>query len=65
MNEVKRPRKPLLYYYFVVLICLMLFNMIAMPWIAEQQIETVDYNTFISMTEKKISGRSVSIRRKM
>ena len=57
MNEVKRPRKPLLYYYFVVLICLMLFNMIAMPWIAEQQIETVDYNTFISMTEKKDIGQ--------
>ena len=57
MNEVKRPRKPLLYYFFVVLICLMLFNMIAMPWIAEQQIETVDYNTFISMTEKKDIGQ--------
>ena len=57
MNEVKRPRKPLLYYYFIVLICLMLFNLIAMPWIAEQQIKTVDYNTFISMTEKKDVGQ--------
>ena len=56
MNEVKKPRKPLLYYYFIVLICLMLFNLIAMPWIAEQQIKTVDYNTFISMTEKKDVG---------
>ena len=57
MNEVKKPRKPLLYYYFIVLICLMLFNLIAMPWIAEQQIKTVDYNTFISMTEKKDVGQ--------
>ena len=57
MNEVKKPRKPLLYYYFIVLICLMLFNLIAMQWIAEQQIKTVDYNTFISMTEKKDVGQ--------
>lgn len=53
MNEVKRPKKPLLYYYGIVLIVLLLFNLIAMPWLAERQIKEVDYGTFITMTDEK------------
>ena len=53
MVQVKRPKKPLMFYYTIVLIILILFNIIAMPYIKEKQIKDVDYGTFISMTEKK------------
>lgn len=53
MNEVKQPKRPLIYYYLIVIVVLLLFNSLAMPWLAERQIKTVDYNTFISMTEEK------------
>ena len=51
MNEVKSPKKPLLYYYTIVLILLLVFNFVAMPWISEHQIKEVDYNTFINMVD--------------
>ena len=57
MNEVKSPKKPLLYYYFVAMLLVMLFNFIAMPWISEHQIKDVDYNTFVTMTEHGEVGR--------
>ena len=58
MNEVKSPKKPLLYYYLLVMLVLLLFNLLAMPWISEHQIKEVDYNTFVSMTEKGEIGRA-------
>ena len=45
MNEVKSPKKPLSYYYMIVVLLVLLFNMLAMPWLAEHQIKEVDYNT--------------------
>ena len=57
MNEVKSPKKPLLYYYLIVLLVVMLFNLLAMPWLAEHQIKDVDYNTFVSMTEQGQIGQ--------
>ena len=45
MKEVKTPKKPLLFYYAVALLVLFLFNLLAMPWLAEHQIKDVDYNT--------------------
>ena len=57
MNEVKSPKKPLLYYYFVAMLLVMLFNFIAMPWISEHQIKDVDYNTFVTMIEQGEVGR--------
>lgn len=53
MKEVKTPRKPFIYYYLLVFSILILFNLIAMPWIAQRQIKEVDYGTFMTMTEKK------------
>ena len=53
MNEVKSPKKPLIYYYMIVMLVVLLFNLLAMPWLAEHQIKEVDYNTFVTMTEKK------------
>ena len=51
MNEVKRPKKPLIYYYTIVLLILLLFNFLAMPWVLERRVQQVDYSTFITMTE--------------
>ena len=57
MNEVKSPKKPLIYYYLAAILLVVLFNMLAMPWLAEHQIQEVDYNTFVSMTEKNEIGK--------
>ena len=57
MHEVKKPKKNLAYYYLIVILVLMLFNAFAMPYIAEQQVEEVDYGTFMSMTEKGKIGQ--------
>ena len=53
MKEVKPPKKPLMYYYSIALMVLLLFNFIAVPWMAERQVKEVDYGTFMTMTEKK------------
>ena len=58
MNEVKNPKKPLLYYYIIVLVALMLFNMLAMPWLAEHGIQDEDYNTFVSMVQEGKVGQA-------
>ena len=57
MNEVHSPKKPLIFYYMVAMLLVMLFNFIAMPWLSQYQIQEVDYNTFVSMTEKGEIGR--------
>ena len=57
MNEVKQPKKPLMWYYSVVLIAILLFNVLVMPMIADMKIKEVDYGTFMSMTEQKDIGR--------
>ena len=56
MQEVKKPRKPLIYYYVIVLLVLLLFNFLAMPWIAQRQIREVDYGTFMDMAENREIG---------
>lgn len=56
MNEVKTPKKTPLYYYGIVLLCLILFNSLVMPWFAQRQINPVDYGTFMTMTENKEIG---------
>ncbi len=56
MQEVKKPRKPLIYYYVIVIIILLLFNFLFMPWAAERQIKEVGYDTFMKMTEEKKIG---------
>lgn len=57
MNEVKKPKKPLISYYCIVLMILILYNSLAMPWLMEHQIKDVDYGTFIQMTEDGNVGR--------
>lgn len=57
MQEVKKPKKPLIYYYVIVLIVLLVFNFLLMPWMAERQITEVGYDKFIDMTEKEDIGQ--------
>lgn len=57
MNEVKPPKKPLMYYYCLVMCVLMVINFLAMPWLARRQVLEVDYGTFMEMTEQKEIGR--------
>ena len=57
MNEVKKPKKPLIYYYGIVLLALLLFNFLAMPWLSQRQVKEVDYGTFMTMTEEKQIGK--------
>ena len=50
MKEVKNPKRPLVYYYLIVLAVMMLFNAFIMPAIVSAQVQEVDYGTFMSMT---------------
>ena len=56
MNEVKTPKKPLVFYYGIAMVVLLLLNMLVMPLITQHQVEEVDYGTFIKMTENKEIG---------
>ena len=57
MNEVKTPKKPLVFYYGIAMVVLLLLNMLVMPLITQHQVEEVDYGTFIKMTESKEIGQ--------
>ena len=57
MHEVKKPKKPLIYYYVIVLAILMLFNLLFMPWVVGRQVKEVGYETFMQMTEEENIGR--------
>ena len=56
MNEIKPPKKPLIYYYGIAFVLLILFNSLIMPFAEKHQIEEVSYNTFIQKTEDKDIG---------
>ena len=58
MKEVKTPKKPLIYYYMIVIIALLLFNFLAVPFITEREIKDVDYGTFIDMTNEGKVGKA-------
>jgi cell division protease FtsH len=51
MENIKKPKKPLIYYYSIVIIVLVLFNLLVMPYIASRQIVEVDYGTFMADIE--------------
>ena len=57
MKEVKSPKKPLIYYYGVVLLVLLVFNLVITPLLLKQEVAEVDYGTFMSMTESKNIGQ--------
>ena len=57
MKEVKSPKKPLIYYYGIALLIILLFNLIIAPMLSGEQVEEVDYGTFMDMIEDKNIGQ--------
>ena len=57
MNEVKKPRKPLMFYYGVAMVIILLFNLFAMPMLQSAVVTEVDYGTFMTMTQEKNIGK--------
>ena len=57
MQEVKRPKKPLIYFYIVMIVATLVFNCVIAPYIARKAIENVDYGTFMTMTENREIGK--------
>ena len=57
MQEVKRPQRPLIYYYVIVMLLIFLFNALVAPKLAQQAITDVDYGTFMTMTENGEIGK--------
>ncbi len=53
MQQVKPPKKPLIFYYCIVLVIMILLNTFLFPSILKQQIEEVDYGTFLNMLDEK------------
>ena len=57
MKEVKSPKKPLLYYYGITLLVILLFNLLVAPLIARNQVTETDYGTFMQMIADKDIGK--------
>ena len=56
MKEVKSPKKPLIYYYSIVLLIILLFNILVTPMLSRSQVVEVDYGTFMDMIEEEDVG---------
>ena len=57
MQEVKRPQKPLIYFYVAVILAILIFNCLVAPYLARKAIKDVDYGTFMTMTEREEIGK--------
>ena len=57
MQEVKRPQKPLIYFYVAVILAILIFNCLVAPYLARKAIKDVDYGTFMTMTERGEIGK--------
>ena len=57
MKEVKSPKKPLIYYYGIALLAILVFNLIVSPLLLKSQVSEVDYGTFMQMIEDKEIGQ--------
>ena len=53
MNEVKNPKRPMIFYYILVIIALVLFNSLILPLLTSPRVQEVDYGTFMTMTDEQ------------
>ncbi|WP_303142163.1 ATP-dependent zinc metalloprotease FtsH [uncultured Dialister sp.] len=53
MKEVKPSKRPILAYYVIIFLVIIFFNSLIMPAFRSNEVKTVDYSTFITMTEDK------------
>ena len=56
MKEVKSPKKPLIYYYCIVLLMILAFNMLVTPLLTQNRVVEVDYGTFMDMIDDRSIG---------
>ncbi len=57
MNEVKRPKRPLIFYYGIAMLIIILFNLTLVPWLTDMRVSEVDYGTFMTMTDERNIGK--------
>ena len=57
MQEVKRPQKPLIFFYVAMILAILIFNCLVAPYLARKAIKDVDYGTFMTMTEREEIGK--------
>ena len=57
MNEVKKPKKPLIFYYAIVVAVILLLNLLVFPSVLERQVKEVDYGTFMTMIDNGNIGQ--------
>lgn len=57
MNEVKKPKRPLLFYWGIALAVLLLINFLLVPRMSQRRVQDVDYGTFMTMTEENNIGQ--------
>ena len=53
MQQVKKPKKPLIFYYVLVLLVMFVLNTFVVPGFLKHQIKEVDYGTFLTMLDDK------------
>ena len=56
MNEVKTPKKPLIVYYAIAILVVLLINTLLVPMVSQARVKYVDYGTFIQMTIRSSSS---------
>lgn len=57
MQKVDKPKRPLMFYYLIGLTVIVLLNIFLFPKVLQQQVEEVDYGTFLTM----LDGKAVEI----
>lgn len=53
MQEVKSPKRPMVFYYIIVLVAILCINFLLLPALEQRQVKEVDYGTFMTMIDEK------------
>ena len=53
MKEVKPSKRPILAYYAIIFLVIIFFNSLIMPMFKGNEVKSVDYSSFMTMTENK------------
>ena len=53
MKEVKPSKRPILAYYAIIFLVIIFFNSLIMPMFKSNEVKSVDYSSFMTMTENK------------
>ena len=56
MKEVRSPKRPMIFYYCMVLLIIFLFNILIAPLLGHSQVTEVGYNTFMDMIDDRDIG---------